>query len=345
MKKKIIVIEDNFEVRDNLCEILQLAGYETFQASNGIEGIELISKITPDLVICDVMMPKLDGFGVLKIMNKSNTTKFIPVIFLTAKSEKDAMRKGMGLGAADYIVKPFDDTELLEAIEIRIAKNRKIEQNTLSDHLSLYTSPKSLKLIDQLIADKETRTFSPKEYIYKAHQNLHFVYWLEKGLVKLTSSNSFGKQLTSALISANHFVGLDAVLMESPTVKDLICLTETTVRLIPHTEFTKLVESNTLFSNVLLRHFAELNMHNQRRCLEFAYFSVSQKVASALLMLDDVFEPNPIDVSREDIAELAGIAKESTIRTLSELKSVKVIRVTGSKINILNKQALINMLN
>ena len=117
---KILVIEDTIEVRENICEILSLDGYKVIEAPNGKIGIEKAIKEQPDLILCDVLMPELDGFGALKILNKNQKTHHIPVIFLTAKAEKGDFRKGMGLGAADYITKPFDDTELLEAIKKRV---------------------------------------------------------------------------------------------------------------------------------------------------------------------------------------------------------------------------------
>src|SRR6188474_1651281 len=122
MKKKILIIEDNVEVRENTSEILELAGYNVVVAPNGKVGVELAQKEKPDLIICDIMMPELDGYGVLHILNKSNETAGIPFIFLTAKSEKTDIRKGMNLGADDYLTKPFDDTDLLNAIEARLRK-------------------------------------------------------------------------------------------------------------------------------------------------------------------------------------------------------------------------------
>src|ERR1041384_6762740 len=122
MKKKILVIEDNPEVRENTSEILDLAGYNVVVAPNGKVGVELAQKENPDLIICDIMMPELDGYGVLHILNKKSETAGIPFIFLTAKTEKADIRKGMNLGADDYLTKPFDDTDLLNAVEARLRK-------------------------------------------------------------------------------------------------------------------------------------------------------------------------------------------------------------------------------
>jgi DNA-binding response OmpR family regulator len=107
MAKKILVIEDNSEVRENLEEILELSGYEVVVAEDGKVGVDKAISEKPDLILCDVMMPRLDGFGVLNILSKRSQTADIPFIFLTAKTEKSDFRRGMNLGADDYITKPF----------------------------------------------------------------------------------------------------------------------------------------------------------------------------------------------------------------------------------------------
>lgn len=105
--KKILVIEDNLEVRENLEEILELYGYDVETAENGKIGVHKALEKQPDLILCDVMMPELDGFGVLNILSRKDKTNGIPFVFLTAKSEKEDWRRGMNLGADDYITKPF----------------------------------------------------------------------------------------------------------------------------------------------------------------------------------------------------------------------------------------------
>ena len=121
--KTILIIEDNLDVRENTAEILELANYKVLQAENGKQGVELAQQVKPDLIICDIMMPVLDGYGVIHLLSKSSETASIPFIFLTAKSERMDFRKGMEMGADDYISKPFDDIELLKAVESRIKKN------------------------------------------------------------------------------------------------------------------------------------------------------------------------------------------------------------------------------
>ncbi|URC12081.1 response regulator transcription factor [Flavobacterium sp. B183] len=119
---KILIIEDNDNIRENVVEILELSGYEVFEANNGKTGVEIALKMKPDIVLCDIMMPELDGYGVLHILQKNPETQTIPIIFLTAKAERVDIRKGMELGVDDYLTKPFDDLELLRAIEARLKK-------------------------------------------------------------------------------------------------------------------------------------------------------------------------------------------------------------------------------
>ena len=111
--KKILIIEDNPDVRENLSEILTLSGYEAETAENGRIGVDKAQKNAPDLILCDIMMPELDGYGVLHILSRHHQTADVPFIFLTAKAEKEDFRRGMSMGADDYIAKPFDELALL----------------------------------------------------------------------------------------------------------------------------------------------------------------------------------------------------------------------------------------
>ena len=120
--KNILIIEDNEDIRENVAEILTLSDYKVLTAANGKEGIEAAQKHKPDLIICDIMMPGVDGYGVLHVLHKTPETQNIPFIFLTSKSERSDFRAAMELGADDYITKPFAGNELLNAIESRFRK-------------------------------------------------------------------------------------------------------------------------------------------------------------------------------------------------------------------------------
>ena len=118
--KKILLIEDNLEVRENTSEILTLASYGVITAENGKIGVELASRHRPDLIICDIMMPELDGYGVLHILSKKPETASIPFIFLTAKTKEEIVSEGIDTDAVDFVAKPYSAAELLKLVELRL---------------------------------------------------------------------------------------------------------------------------------------------------------------------------------------------------------------------------------
>ena len=120
--KKILVIEDELSTGENLCEILEMEGYQPVLATDGRKGLELAKTELPQLILCDVMMPELDGHGVLEGIREAIATRGIPFIFLTARGEHQDVRVGMNLGADDYLIKPVLVDDLLEAIESRLER-------------------------------------------------------------------------------------------------------------------------------------------------------------------------------------------------------------------------------
>ena len=121
--KKILVIEDEPEMRRNITTLLRYYNYEPIAAENGRVALELARREKPDLILCDVMMPELDGYGVLQELQSDTSLARIPFIFLTAKGEKDDLRSGMNLGADDYLTKPVVNADLVRAIESRLRRS------------------------------------------------------------------------------------------------------------------------------------------------------------------------------------------------------------------------------
>ena len=126
--KKILIIEDDYSVLSGIVDLLEAKEYSVFTASDGKEGVKIAKEILPDLIICDVMMPKLDGYAVIKELSGYTPTSFIPFIFLTAKAEMKDLREGMNLGADDYITKPYDAPVLLRSVEKRLQKAEELKK-------------------------------------------------------------------------------------------------------------------------------------------------------------------------------------------------------------------------
>ncbi|WP_071190833.1 response regulator [Trichormus sp. NMC-1] len=120
----ILIIEDEPQIRKNIQQILDLEGFATITAEDGLEGLDMAEKHQPDMIICDVMMPNLDGYGLIEVLRQKPLTADIPFIFLTAKAENNDLRQGMELGADDYLIKPFKADELIRAISTRFEKRQ-----------------------------------------------------------------------------------------------------------------------------------------------------------------------------------------------------------------------------
>ena len=127
--KKILLVEDQPQMRRNIATILEMEGFDVTTAENGRRGVEAAQSVKPDLILCDVMMPELDGYGVLQALREDKATATIPFVFLTAKGEKTDLRAGMNLGADDYLTKPVTKDDLLAAIQARFERQRTHEEN------------------------------------------------------------------------------------------------------------------------------------------------------------------------------------------------------------------------
>lgn len=342
--KKILLIEDNPEVRENTSEILSLANYNVVTAENGKIGVDLAQKEKPDLIICDIMMPELDGYGVLHILSKNEQTANIPFIFLTAKTEKTDIRKGMNLGADDYLTKPFDDTDLLNAIEARLRKNAMLQKQYEVSSEGLDNFIKDAKQVlnmKDLGKDKKVKAYKKKTEIYSEGDMPLNVYFVKSGNIKTFKSHPDGKELIINLYSANDFFGFEPILENENYRESAVAMQDSELIAIPRHDFMLMIQSHPdvskSFINLLCKKVAE----REAQLLNLAYNSVRQRTAEALLrseMLKD--SKSVIAISRDDLAKMVGTASESVIRVLSDFKDEGLIEIESGKIRIVQRQKL-----
>ncbi len=346
--KTILVIEDNQDVRENTAEILEMAGYKVLQAENGKVGVELAQNIKPDLIICDIMMPVLDGYGVIHLLNKNADTASIPFIFLTAKSERSDVRKGMEMGADDYISKPFDDIELLNAVESRLKKNDVLKaeySHNVQGLNKFFNEVQKFDDLKKLSADRRSKVYKKKEVIFSEEGLPVFLYFLVKGKIKTYRSHEYGKELITTLYKEGDFFGYHALLEDKPYSETAEALEDAEVCLIPKEDFYALVHNNVNVMRTFIKMLSGNVAEKEKQLINLAYSSVRKRVAEALLHLQDRFA-KPADlnfsmaISREDLANMVGTATESLIRTLSEFKEDKLIEIKGSSITIVDANKL-----
>jgi CRP/FNR family transcriptional regulator, polysaccharide utilization system transcription regulator len=354
MAKKIVLIEDNDDVRENIVEILELSNYEVLAAPNGKEGVRLVKDNIPDLILCDIMMPELDGYGVVKILSSNPATQNIPFIFLSAKSEKEDFRVGMNLGADDYITKPFEDVQLLEAIELRLSKKKTVSNGLFIDNEELdniesfYSQQKALKAIEQLFCGVSAEDFQKKEMLFSCGSKPRFIYRIEKGNFKTYEINEDGKELITGLYTAGDIMGLSDIFEGNHYTECSKALTKGSYKKVMRNDMLKLIYQNRDVSMYFYRKLAGSVNIRKLRLLHLAYDSVRKRTADSLLWLDDVFNtskkyPFSINFNRDDLAAMVGTAKESVIRQLTSFKEDKLIDTEVSEIVILNREGLENI--
>jgi CRP-like cAMP-binding protein/CheY-like chemotaxis protein len=351
--KKILLIEDNKDVRENTAEILKLARYEVITAINGKTGVQLAQDEKPDLIICDIMMPVLDGHGVLHLLSKNEDTASIPFIFLTAKAERGDFRKGMEMGADDYLTKPFDDVELLNAIEIRLKKNELLKKEftrSIEGINNFINEAKSINLLQGIPAERDVRHYKKKEDIYREGAFPKGIYFINKGKVKAYNTNEAGKELITGLHKEGDFFGYLSLLNDEKYTSTAATLEDSEICMIPKEEFFSLIYKNAEVSRRFIRILTDNISENEKQLIKLAYNSVRKRVAEALIKLSDKYKKDDekrfsMNLSREDLANLAGTASETVIRTLSDFKEEKFIEVSGSTITILNYTGLTGMKN
>jgi CRP-like cAMP-binding protein/ActR/RegA family two-component response regulator len=356
--RKLLVIDDHDDIRENIAEILTLAGYEVFTAPNGKRGVETALREKPELVICDIMMPELDGYGVLHLLRKNESTLETPFIFLTARTERADFRKGMEMGADDYITKPFDDIELLNAIEIRLKKNDIIHAKYSGDEKG------ASELIAQLSASgvlrldvntAETQEIGKKMVLYQEGKRPKDLYFLKSGKIKAYRMNEDGKEYITNLYVPGDYIGYLPLLENKSYEDSAVVLEDAEVALFPKEEFLDALYQDLEIATKFIKLIARSVQEKEERLLSLAYGSLRKRVAKGLLDIHAKFaSPSPdgktgssrlpLSISRDDIAQYVGTATESLIRTLSDFKAEKLIDIQEGKIHITDVQKLQNLL-
>ena len=353
--KKILLIEDNKDVRENTADILELHDYEVITAENGLIGIGKAKRHLPDLILCDIMMPIKDGYDVLEELSHTKETLGIPFIFLTAKSERTDFRKGMNLGADDYLTKPFEEHELLEAIETRVRKNdflRKEFSKNIEGINEFFLEAHNYLNLEQIEKEYRPKSYEKKDFIYREGDGAHTLFFIESGTAKTYRSTESGKEFVTGIHKAGDFIGQLSLLNPKGTyLETAMAIGATEVYAIPKSDFIHLINDNRDVSHKFMDIISNDLIQVQDQLVNMAYATVRQRVAQALLSLhkkgiikDSYYEG--LDIPREDFAGMIGTATETAIRTLSEFREEGLITMGHARrIMILNKDELQNIAN
>ncbi|GAA4304294.1 response regulator [Nibribacter koreensis] len=352
MKKRILIIEDNVDIRESSTEILELSGYDVLQAPDGKAGVDLAFAQLPDLILCDIMMPELDGFGVLYLLHKNPDTVNIPFIFLTAKAERVDIRKGMEMGADDYLTKPFDDMELLVAVERRLAKQKQ-QQTYYSQPLeslgALAATSGGLTQLQDVIAGLKIRQVKKGQDIYQVEDQPKGIYLIMSGRVKTSKMADDGRELITGMYTQNEYMGIEALLLSEPYTDNATAMENSSFCLLPKATIDSFLDRFTDVGQKFIHILSQNIRERETQLLQMAYHSVRKRMANVLVSLAQeqkaILPQECLQVSREDMASMAGMATETVSRILSDFTCEKLIVKKGRQIQILDLARLANIKN
>ncbi|GAA4296145.1 response regulator [Aestuariibaculum suncheonense] len=350
--KTVLLIEDDNVLRENTAELLELSNYKVITAANGKTGVELAKKHHPNVIICDIMMPVLDGFGALEALSKHKTTKHIPFIFLSAKTEHQDIRKGMNLGADDYLTKPFTEDDIVCAIESRLAKVSILEE---TPHFNQHIEPvhaheneiKSLNDLKNFFDDNgKIFNFHEEDIIYHEGDHSNFIYLINYGTVKCYRIDEKGKELVTAIHKEDDLFGYNSFTNNAPHKETAAAISNTQLSGISILDFNELLDKNHKIALALIELLSNDLSSAKSLLLQMAYGTVNKKTAATILKFAEKINrkpEDPIKISRNDLASVAGIATETLIRALTEFKKLGIITAEGRNIKVLDIQKLKNI--
>lgn len=338
--KKILLIEDDVTVRENTAELLELSDYEVVAAANGKQGLEKAKVELPDIIVCDIMMPELDGYDVLTNLSKDSKTSSIPFIFLSAKTEHKDIRRGMDLGADDYLTKPFEETELLSAIESRIAKVEILKSQTKEPEED---KVQNLAAFREMMRQRERVQHKAGDVIYEeGKSSLHF-YMVERGVIKAHKFDSRGKEMITEIYKEGDFFGNLSFNKSSAYGEYTTAIEDSLLYVASKEDFAEILKQNSNIGMELLEEVSDHLLGVKEQLLEIAYASVRRKTARTILLFAHKIKKNPlhsIRISRSDLAGVAGIASETLIRTLSDFKKEGLIEIEGRNVKLIDAEKL-----
>ncbi|MCF6181566.1 response regulator [Lutibacter sp.] len=347
--KRILLIEDDTTLRETTAEILELENYEVVTAANGKKGVELAKLVQPNLIICDIMMPEMDGYKVLEILSSNKTTQRIPFIFMSAKTELSEVRKGMDLGADDYLTKPVSEELLISAIESRLAKAALLNENEYKKvdedkDKNNYDHINSIEELKNYFCDfGTTKIFEKGALIYREGQFCNDVYLIYKGNVKSFKIDEFGKELILNIYSDDDFFGFSIASDNMPNYEATMAMEKTEVVYISKATLVKILDANHILYLQILKFINENLTEIKEQLMEMAYGSIRRKTAKTIIKFANKMAYKPTDkinISRRDLASVAGVATESLIRTLTNFKKEGILEIEGRNIRILNLDKL-----
>lgn len=350
MNKVVLIIEDSNEIRENVKEILELSNYRVHTAQNGKEGLEAAHKTLPDIILCDIMMPELDGYGVLRGLSNHPKTKAIPFIFISAKSEKSDFRKGMDLGADDYLPKPFSGDDLLSMISTRLKKVESAKEMLNDNTEMFFTNDGPIENIYELSDKIISRKYRKKDLLFTEGDSAKYLHFTVSGKIRAAKTNEQGKEYITKIYKSGDFFGYSSLLESSVYEETAVAIEDAEIASILKQDFYQLLSSNNGLHTKFIKFITSDLSESNEKLIGLAYNSARKRVAEAILYVARKYYTELTDglsfsICRDDLSAISGVSPESVSRNLTDLRTERLIELQNGQIKILNAKKIENLKN
>jgi CRP-like cAMP-binding protein/CheY-like chemotaxis protein len=334
---RILLIDDDQAFLKMTSEVLNVAGYDVDFAADGKTGVIMAQATHPDLILCDIQMMELDGFGVLKILSKENDTASIPFIFISSQNDGASIRKGLFHGGDDFLIKPIQSSELIDAIEKRLNRIQlwKSSSNEKMDNKFFKNKPIGIFLSD-FFANRKLKALKKKDKLYYENDFANHTYYLISGKIKTIKTDSYGKEYVTDIFLPGKLLGFLPIQENGEHRETAVAMEPSVIAVVPKHEFVDYLKQEPSFSFAIMQLMSENIAEKENRMLQLAYATVKERVAETLLYFHNEQDaPSPIaGISRDDLASIVGTTKESLVRALSEFKKDGSIKALSKSIAI-----------
>ena len=348
MTATILVIDDVQDVRENVAELLELSGHHVLQAEDGYAGIRMAKQHGPDLIVCDIMMPGIDGYGVAEILARHRSTQHIPLIYLTAKAESIDFKKGLQKGAVDYITKPFEGHELVESVALRLKQISASKPRDASDTgwknwvEYLYTDAP----VDLVGTPYDRLELPSEKVLFAQKEQANHVYFIRSGAIRWEYMDALGRSFCFNLSRGGDFVGWTFDFQEGSHAYTAIAVTPCELVRIPMVQVQELLLSQPGMALT----WGEIELEQQAKLMTttagLLFGTARQNLARVLLSFAE-WDGNHwvLDLPREILAKSTGLAYETVIRLISQFKADGLLVTKGRRISLLDRNGILKLQN
>ncbi|WP_214225541.1 cyclic nucleotide-binding domain-containing protein [Pedobacter sp. B4-66] len=339
--KNILIIESNLKLIEEYSDTLKNAGYQITTALDGDTGINEAINTAPQLILCNTNLFRIDGFGVLAVLSKNPITAQIPFIFISLNSKLTSLRKGMEMGADDFITRPFQNNQLVRAVDARINKLKTRNPNPKTFDSNKFENLEGLQKLYEVVFQSNNKRLKKKQTLYFDGDHSQGIYFLDEGCIKTIKLNNDGRELITGLYKSKSFIGLDSLLLNSPLTESAEAVENSSVYFISKKTVLDLLDEYTELNQHIIKILSINLKQKDDQLMELAYESVRKRLSKVLIRLNNDASPiDHINISRDELAGLTGIATETVSRILSDFKDQGFIEKNGSQIHIIDLDSL-----